>query len=167
MRHSFITFFCVISLGLAVASTISGCGYRRAPQVKTSGTVTLDGSPVEGASLMFIPDSGRPASAVTNTNGEFFVSSYGGNDGLPSGNYRVVATQFVLKERYQKQYDKLRERAQAEAEPGEEPEDVEPEFGDSAYENKLPIKYEELDTTDLNITITEQQDPLVISLTSE
>ncbi len=66
-----------------------------------------------------------------------------------------------------KQYDKLLERAQAEAEPGEEPEDVEPEFGDSAYENKLPIKYEELDTTDLNITITDQQEPLVISLTSE
>ena len=116
---------------------------------------------------MFIPDAGRPASAVTNTNGEFFVSSYGGNDGLPKGNYRVVATKLVLKERYQKQYDKLRERALAEAEPGEEPEDVEAEFGDNAYENKLPIKYEELDTTDLSVTITVQQEPLVISLTSE
>ncbi|MDO7688871.1 MAG: hypothetical protein MUQ67_05905, partial [Pirellulales bacterium] len=48
----------------------------------------------------------------------------GGNDGLPAGNYRVTATKLVLKERYQEQYDRLVERAKAEAEPGEEPEDV-------------------------------------------
>jgi hypothetical protein len=116
---------------------------------------------------MFIPDSGRPASGNTNTNGEFKVSSFGGNDGLPAGNYRVTATKLVLKERYQEQYDRQVERAKAEAEPGEEPEDVDIEFGENAYRNELPVKYEELDTTDLNVTITKQQEPLVIALTSE
>jgi len=150
-----------------LASTFTGCGYRRPPQVKTSGTVSLDGEPVAEASLTFIPDSGRPAMAVTNADGEFQVSSFGGNDGLPAGSYRVIAVKEKLKERFQKQYEKQVARAKAEAEPGEEPEEVELEFGDSAYENELPEKYAELDTTDINVTITKQQEPLAISLTSE
>jgi hypothetical protein len=150
-----------------LALTFTGCGYRRPHQVKTSGTVTLDGDPVASASLTFIPDSGRPAFAVTNTNGEFQVSSYGGNDGLPAGSYRIIAVKEELKERFQKQYEKQVARAKAEAEPGEEPEEVELEFGDSAYENMLPSKYEELETTDITVTITKQQEPLVITLTSE
>ena len=157
-----------LSLLLAVlAFTFTGCGYRRPARVKTTGTVTLDGEPVANAALMFIPDSGRPASGNTNTNGEFQVSSFGGNDGLPAGNYRVTATRLVLKDKFQQLYDRQIERAKAEAEPGEDPEEVDIEFGDSAYENELPEKYEELDTTDITVTITKQQDPLVISLTSE
>ena len=105
--------------------------------------------------------------AVTNADGEFQVSSFGGNDGLPAGSYRVIAIKEVLKERFQKLYEKQVAQAKADAEPGEEPEEVELEFGDSAYENQLPSKYEELDTTDITVTITKQQEPLVISLTSE
>ena len=59
------------------------------------------------------------------------------------------------------------ERAAAEAEPGEDPEEVDIEFGDNAWRNELPEKYAELDTTDITVTITKQQEPLVISLTSE
>ena len=166
--HRIFHVFGTTALSLAVLAFIfTGCGYRRPAQVKTTGTVTLDGEPVENASLMFIPDSGRPASANTNTNGDFQVSSYGGNDGLQAGNYRVMVTKLVLKDRFQKQYDRAVERAAAEAEPGEEPEDVDIEFGDSAYGNMLPTKYEELETTDIKVTITKQQEPLAISLTSE
>ena len=157
-----------LSLLLAVlAFTFTGCGYRRPARVKTTGTVTLDGEPVANAALMFIPDSGRPASGNTNTNGEFQVSSFGGNDGLPAGNYRVTVTKLVLKDKFQEIYDRQVERAKAEAEPGEEPEEVDMEFGENAYENELPEKYAELDTTDINVTITKQQEPLAISLTSE
>ena len=151
----------------AMTFTFTGCGYRRPAQVKTTGTVTLDGEPVASAALMFIPDSGRPASGTTNTNGEFQVSSFGGNDGLPAGNYRVTATKLILKDKFQKLYDRQVERAAEEAEPGEEPEAVDIEFGDSAWKNEMPEKYAELDTTDITVTITKQQEPLVISLTSE
>ncbi len=157
-----------LTLLLAVLSLLfTGCGYRRPAQVKTTGTVTLDGEPVANAALMFIPDSGRPASGNTNTNGEFQVSSFGGNDGLPAGNYRVTATKLVLKDKYQQLYERQLERAAAEAEPGEEPEEVDIEFGENAYRNDLPENYAELDTTDITVTITKQQEPLVISLTSE
>lgn len=166
--HRAFNVFSKLTLLLAVLSlSFTGCGYRRPAQVKTTGTVTLDGEPVANAALMFIPDSGRPASGNTNTNGEFQVSSFGGNDGLPAGNYRVTATKLVLKDRFQQLYDRQVERAAAEAEPGEEPEEVDIEFGENAYKNDLPENYAELDTTDITVTITKQQEPLVISLTSE
>ena len=167
MHHAFNVISKLTLLLAVLAFTFTGCGYRRPAQVKTTGTVTLDGEPVADAALMFIPDSGRPASGNTNTNGEFQVSSFGGNDGLPAGNYRITATKLVLKDRFQQQYEKRLEQAAAEAEPGEEPEDVDMAFPESAYENLLPSKYEELDTTDITVTITRQQEPLVISLTSE
>ena len=167
MHRTFHVFSKLTLLLAVLAFTFTGCGYRRPAQVKTTGTVTLDGEPVANAALMFIPDSGRPASGNTNTNGEFQVSSFGGNDGLPAGNYRVTATRLVLKDRFQELYDRQVEQAKAEAEPGEEPEEVDIEFGENAYENELPVKYEELDTTDITVTSTKQQDPLVISLTSE
>ena len=167
MHHTFNVVGKLTLLLAAMAFTFTGCGYRRPAQVKTTGTVTLDGEPVANAALMFIPDSGRPASGNTNTNGDFQVSSFGGNDGLPAGNYRVTATKLILKDKYQERYDRRVERAAAEAEPGEEPEEVDIEFGENAYRNDLPEKYAQLDTTDITVTITKQQEPLVISLTSE
>ena len=117
--HRAFNVFSKLTLLLAVLSlSFTGCGYRRPAQVKTTGTVTLDGEPVANAALMFIPDSGRPASGNTNTNGEFQISSFGGNDGLPAGNYRVTATKLVLKDKYQQLYERQVERAAAEAEPG-------------------------------------------------
>ena len=166
--HRTFNVFGRTTLFLAVlAFTFTGCGYRRPAQVKTTGTVTLDGEPVAQASLMFIPDSGRPASGNTNTNGAFELSSYGGNDGLPAGNYRVTVTKLVLKDKYQQQLKKLETQADEAAESGEESEAVDIEFSDNAYKNELPEKYADLDTTDINVTITKQQEPLVISLTSE
>ena len=166
MHHTFNVIGKLILLLAAMAFTFTGCGYRRPAQVKTTGTVTLDGEPVTNAALMFIPDSGRPASGNTNTNGDFQVSSFGGNDGLPAGNYRVTATKLILKDKYQEQYDRQVERAKAEAEPGEEPEEVDIEFGENATK-RLTEKYAQLNTTDINVTITKQQEPLVIALTSE
>ncbi|MBT6919091.1 MAG: hypothetical protein HN985_05150, partial [Planctomycetaceae bacterium] len=46
-------------------------------------------------------------------------SSFGGNDGLPAGNYRVTATKLILKDKFQERYDRQVKRAAAEAEPGE------------------------------------------------
>ena len=166
--HRAFNVFSKLTLLLAVLSlSFTGCGYRRPAQVKTTGTVTLDGEPVANAALMFIPDSGRPASGNTNTNGAFELSSYGGNDGLPAGNYRVTVSKLVLKDKYQKQLKKLETQAEEAAESDEASEAVDVEFSDEAYENELPEKYAELDTTDINVIITKQQEPLVISLTSE
>ena len=87
--------------------TFTGCGYRRPAQVKTTGTVTLDGEPVAQAlhSCLFPTPADQllvPPTPMEN----FRLSSFGGNDGLPAGNYRVTATKLILKDKFQKQlYD--------------------------------------------------------------
>ena len=61
MHRTFHVFSKLTLLFAVLAFPFTGCGYRRPAQVKTTGTVTLDGEPVANAALMFIPDSGRPA----------------------------------------------------------------------------------------------------------
>jgi len=63
--------------------------------VKASGTIMLDGKPVEGA-MVFMklatpdPKYKRPARGTTDAQGVFFPGTYGdGKDGLPLGKYKV------------------------------------------------------------------------------
>ena len=46
MHHTFNVVGKLTLLFAAMAFTFTGCGYRRPAQVKTTGTVTLDGEPV-------------------------------------------------------------------------------------------------------------------------
>ena len=150
--------------------SVSGCGHRRPPTVKTSGVVTLDGEPVDEAALMFVGSAGRPSSATSNASGEFKVTTYGRNDGLAPGEYKVSIAKYVLLPKFQERYDAAMEQAKKEAEEsGTEVEDVEMVFPDSAYVNELPAKYEEIETTDISVTIDKSTrgEPLRIELTSE
>ena len=65
-----MTLFRLASLALCLI-VVSGCGYTDVAPV--TGTVTLDGAPLIGASITFQPDNGRP--------------SYGGTDQY--GNYKL------------------------------------------------------------------------------
>ncbi len=65
-----MTLFRLSLLALCLV-VISGCGYTDVAPV--TGTVTLDGQPLKGASITFQPENGRP--------------SYGGTD--QQGNYKL------------------------------------------------------------------------------
>lgn len=87
-----------------MAIIASGCG--GAPDdmpelAEASGTVTMDGKPLVGASVSFAPTSGnRGASGRTDEQGKFFLS-YGGNDGCPLGGHKVsVSTREMLLDEY-------------------------------------------------------------------
>jgi hypothetical protein len=57
------------------------------------GVVTLEGMPVAGATVLFMPDGqdgGRPASGFTSSDGEFRLMTYKPDDGALPGNYRVL-----------------------------------------------------------------------------
>lgn len=60
------------------------------------GVVTLEGAPVAGATVLFMPDNPdgpdgrRPASGFTSTDGTFRLTTYKENDGALPGKYRVV-----------------------------------------------------------------------------
>jgi len=78
--------FCLTVLFLA------GCGGVRTTPV--TGVVTLDGKPLGGAAIQFVPQgSGRDATGQTDANGEFVMSTFEPRDGVVAGTYKVVISQ--------------------------------------------------------------------------
>jgi Domain of unknown function (DUF6795) len=81
-------------LGLAAA----GCGGRYTP-VSVSGVVTLNGEPVEGATVYFYATGdemdGRPAFGTTDKEGRFRLSTMGNEDGALRREYKVVIHKYV------------------------------------------------------------------------
>ena len=90
-----LSVFSGLALGLL---SIVGCGGYdkwkdgRPPTYPTTGTVLLDGEPVEGATLVFQPVdevAGKPGTAVTDSEGNFSVQTFDPGDGLTEGTHRV------------------------------------------------------------------------------
>jgi hypothetical protein len=77
---------CLILAGL-------GCGGKDR-LVKLEGMVTLDGEPVQGAIVSFLPDErgGRFAVGTTVKDGSFRLTTYTKDDGALPGDYRVTVT---------------------------------------------------------------------------
>jgi hypothetical protein len=89
MRLRFMLLGCVLLFAVLVA----GCG--KGKTLKTSGRVTLDGQPVEGALVRFVPvdpAKGSLASGVTGSDGRFRLTTHNPNDGALPGDYIVLIT---------------------------------------------------------------------------
>jgi hypothetical protein len=73
--------------------TAAGCGGKYTP-VPVSGVVTLDGKPIEGATVYFYAigedKEGRMAQGATDKNGEFRLSTLREGDGALRREYKVV-----------------------------------------------------------------------------
>ncbi len=80
-------------LALAMMAAVSGCG-GSGNTVKVQGKVTLDGAPLEGAGVTFIPEDPKiqVASGVTGSDGTFRLTTYNFGDGALPGDYRVTIT---------------------------------------------------------------------------
>jgi hypothetical protein len=66
-----------------------GCGTRGLSKVE--GVVTLDGAPLPGATVSFMPvGEGRSASGLTDGNGYFTLSTFRTDDGALAGDYKVI-----------------------------------------------------------------------------
>ena len=84
-------------LFMLIVLTASGCGPRSLfPIEPVEGTVTLDGAPIEGATVNFTPRAqgdGMPATGITDAKGLYKLTAFSG--GLPEkgtmvGNYNVT-----------------------------------------------------------------------------
>jgi hypothetical protein len=65
-----------------------GCGSK---PMGIKGKVTLDGAPLSGASVEFVPeDGGHSAVGTTDSDGKFSLTTYKPGDGALRGEYRVV-----------------------------------------------------------------------------
>ena len=83
-------------LCLAALAFLVGCQDKGADVGATAvtGTVTLDGQPVEGASVSFSPKSadGRAAAGITDASGRFSLTTVTSGDGAMPGSYAVAVS---------------------------------------------------------------------------
>lgn len=99
----------ICCLSWVVLASVAGCGGGDeetppvAGVVPVSGTVLLDGKPLEGASVLFIPAPGGPvdrapvgASGVTGADGKYALTCGPESPGALPGAYRVVVSKFVM-----------------------------------------------------------------------
>lgn len=82
--------------GLVIAvALLVGCG-SDADQVETypvSGTVTISGRPLPGATVMFVGEEKQPiALGRTNSQGLYKLTTYDPDDGAAEGSYAVIIT---------------------------------------------------------------------------
>jgi len=149
-------------LAVTVIFVVSGCGSNRPHPVATSGTVTLDGKPLQQGVVEFWPDKGVPARGKIQEDGTFSMKTYDEGDGVVPGSYVVTVKATTVEQ-------------------GEvsvaAPSSLEEEMK-MAQENKgkakLPVvkwitpqRYSIRDKTELRATITEANDALTFSLTTK
>lgn len=81
-------------LGFLIIAVFAGCGgVDRPPTAPVSGTVMVDGEPVEGAAVMFVPEKGgRPATGTTDAQGHFTLRTFEEGDGAVLGKHQVAIT---------------------------------------------------------------------------
>ncbi|NLF70533.1 MAG: carboxypeptidase regulatory-like domain-containing protein [Candidatus Anammoximicrobium sp.] len=80
---------------LTAISGLVGCGTRSGIEgtIGASGTVTYQGQPVEGATVVFSPEGpGRAASGLTDANGRFELTTLMASDGVLAGKYQVAVS---------------------------------------------------------------------------
>jgi hypothetical protein len=82
--------------GLLVTCALVGCGSDLPKTVPVTGTVTLDGKPLEGATVNLISDEGSlAAGGVTDESGNFSLRTTVGDkmvDGAKVGTHKVAVT---------------------------------------------------------------------------
>ena len=86
-------------LPLLCLAALSGCGGDGLERAPITGLVTIDGQPLDLASVQFMPAPGTPGEgALGNSDpaGKFeVVSSRRDDSGIPPGEYTVRVTRFV------------------------------------------------------------------------
>lgn len=133
---------CVFVLSASLAA-LTGCGSdvpkppEKLPTVPVTGTITLNGKPLAGTSISLHHAEGKVAPrGLSDQAGNFSISTYGNNDGAPAGSYKVTAAKSMVKE--------ISPGVLAPPPPG-------------GFKSDIPAKYENLDSTTLQVEIKSGQ----------
>jgi uncharacterized protein DUF6795 len=143
LRFSLCVLACVaLVVGLAGCGTTSDIG-----AASVSGTVTYNGSPVEGATVSFVPtdDAGKMAAGTTDAQGKFTLTTVQAGDGAVPGAYQVAVSK--IEGGAAAGETQTEEEAYAQAFPGSSPEKA-PEVKDL-----LPAKYKDASKSGLTATV--------------
>ena len=88
----------ILLVAVAVAvTTVIGCGKGHPDCVPVSGQVLIDGKPVPGGMVRFVPEKGRPATADIQSDGRFTMKTFEEGDGVLPGKHivTVIATKDI------------------------------------------------------------------------
>lgn len=88
----------LVVLGLFIAAGCSGRGPNLPPQYPVSGTISMDGKPLSGAGIMFLPRGetrGTGAFGMADAAGKYILKTDHGGAGAPEGEYAVTISRVV------------------------------------------------------------------------
>jgi len=125
-----------------VAATLVGCG--GAGLAPVSGTVTMDGSPLEGATVTFHPQPGVKSNGGSGTSdaaGKFTVLTPQGKRGIIPGDYSITVSRRKLSEKAQKMIDDAKASG------------ITPMVSDREMAETLPKPYSKPETSPLRVSI--------------
>lgn len=130
---------------------LSGCGPEvdNLPRtVNASGVVTLNGSPVEGASIVFVDVNGvYSASSSSDSRGRFSLNAFEAKTGAVPGSYKVMVSKTI------ELADPLVPDKNAPEEEAEHAAEMGPDL--VYWENSLPQKYASIGSSGLAVDIPE------------
>jgi hypothetical protein len=95
----------LLVIGGGLVLTGAGCGGSQL--VKVRGVVKLDGKPLDGAGVQFLPigGHGQQATGVTESDGSFHVDTHAPDDGARPGEYKVVISKYQVDPAMQQKVD--------------------------------------------------------------
>jgi hypothetical protein len=128
-----------------LAVVLIGCGGKG--PIPVQGVVTLEGTPVAGATVLFMPDGqdgARPASALTLSDGTFRLMTYTANDGALAGKYRVLVQKTEAAKDQGAAERSVLDKAKAK---------LDAESSQKRQKPALPEAYARFDTTPLRCTV--------------
>jgi hypothetical protein len=153
-----------VALTLVLATImVGGCssGTRRAPTYPVTGTVTMKGQPLEGATVVFVPAEGssqEAASGITDAAGKFKLSTFLADDGSQEGEYRIKVSKFDIKKPTKEEQDKYISIE----------EEQKMQFGDEKptppAKNLLPPKYANEASSGFTYTVKKGQNTVELNL---
>jgi len=141
-------------LGLVCVFVVVGCGESgdgdRADRVAVTGTVTYNGTPVEGATVAFVPQGADTAGATgrTDASGRYELTTFEPGDGAVPGSYKVKIAKTVVAGVPQGDVEVDLDASGAE--------DEAPEAAE--VEQSLPDKYQNEETSGLTAEVTADGD---------
>ena len=80
----------LVAASCATAALVAvGCSNAGPELAQVRGRITLDGKPLRDAAVMFVPETGRPATARTDLDGVYELAYTQGNRGALLGTHEV------------------------------------------------------------------------------
>ena len=135
----------IVALAWVCAAMI-GCGAKSGVDgvVKVAGTVTYEGKPIEGASVVFGPDGeGRAATGMTDANGRFQLTTLQPGDGALPGRYKVAVSKVEVENAMSAEEAKAWFQKNGGPPPG------------GNIKNRLPEKYKDMQSSELSAEVTQ------------